>query len=862
MLTRRTFCALLPGVSAYITHTLKADQQGSSTSPSDSLSENDWSFVNPPESARPYVLWMWMGSNISASGITADLEAMKSAGIGGATIFSLADSTVPWAAFIGKSPTPDVVTFTEPWWKFVRHAATECKRLGLELILHNCAGYESSGGPWITPELSMQEVVWSETKVSGGKFRGNLAKAKVDPHPHAQFPRVYIPALGRIDNPIVKARNSYYRDIAVIALPSDGTASADKVIDLTAHMNEAGEIDWSAPAGDWTIYRFGHTTTGAMIQPAQWDAMGLECDKMSAEAVTFHVKHVLSDMKRHLGDLMGGTSGTGLTTLYFDSYEAGTPTWTPKMREQFKSRRGYDLVTWLPALAGRTLQSESDTKKFHADFTQTVHDLYRECYWATPGPLAHEAGVKFVAEPYAGPWEISEVVKYLDVPTAEFWTFGGRYHPETLEPVVKAAHLLKDRIVAAESFTSAPEDAMWSETPAWLKPIGDAAFCDGINRVNVHHFVQQPWDARYKPGNVMGRWGVHFGRNQTWWEPGKAWFAYLWRCQNLLQRGRFVSPSPETSAGFTAFMPDENGLNPQFKSVRRDLGDASIFFVANTERCSGSVKIILPITGRQPELWDPVWGTMRDIQDYEQDGKTTGFTLYFASAQSFFLVFRKPLAKPLDKKTVSPQPFELNAGNTPVLETVATLEGSWHVAFDPAWGGPSSTVFESLTDWTLHPDTGIRYYSGAAKYTKTIHHSGQHDGRTIWLDLGVCHHIATVTVNGKSLGVVWTAPWRIDVSPAWKTGENRIEIEVANVWANRLIGDEQEPPDWIWETGAPELDSGQVMKEFPEWFLKNEPRPSSKRYTFTTWNYFNKKSPLAPSGLIGPVTLKTEKLFS
>jgi hypothetical protein len=99
-----------------------------------------------------------MGSNISQEGITRDLEAMKEAGIGGATIFSLADTLTPYSGVILKSPTPEIVTFTEPWWKLLRFAAEECKRLGLELLLHNCAGYETSGGTWITPELSMQEV--------------------------------------------------------------------------------------------------------------------------------------------------------------------------------------------------------------------------------------------------------------------------------------------------------------------------------------------------------------------------------------------------------------------------------------------------------------------------------------------------------------------------------------------------------------------------------------------------------------------------------------------------------------------------------------------------------------------------------
>jgi len=95
--------------------------------------------------------------------------------------------------------------------------------------------------------------------------------------------------------------------------------------------------------------------------------------------------------------------------------------------------------------------------------TRTIHDLYRDCYWATPGPLAHAAGLKFAAEPYEGPWEIDEVVKYLDLPTVEFWTTNNRFSPSDLEPVVKAAHAENSRLISAESFTSAPEFAQWRE---------------------------------------------------------------------------------------------------------------------------------------------------------------------------------------------------------------------------------------------------------------------------------------------------------------------------------------------------------------------------------------------------------------
>ena len=123
-----------------------------------------------------------MGCNISKQGITRDLEAMGAAGIGGATIFSLADTLTPWSGVIHNSATPEIVAFTPPWWAMIHHACVEARRLGLELILHNCAGYESSGGTWITPELSMQQLVWSEQSVKGGSefLRGMLKRPLVD----------------------------------------------------------------------------------------------------------------------------------------------------------------------------------------------------------------------------------------------------------------------------------------------------------------------------------------------------------------------------------------------------------------------------------------------------------------------------------------------------------------------------------------------------------------------------------------------------------------------------------------------------------------------------------------------------------
>jgi hypothetical protein len=794
---------------------------------------------------------MWMGHNVSAGGITRDLEAMRDAGIGGATIFSLSDTVIPWAGAILKSPTPEVVSFTEPWWALVRHAASECRRLGLELILHNCAGYESSGGVWITPELSMQEVVWSEQRIVGGAtVHLNPGKPVVDPHPHAQFPDRYIPSEGKVGVPIVEARNSYFRDIAVLAVAADGVIDKQKIVDLSGKMDAKGELDWAAPAGEWTVYRFGHTTTGAMIQPAQWDAMGLECDKMSREAVTFHVRHVLDDIKKHLGDLASSATGTGLTTLYFDSYEAGEPTWTPRMREEFHARRGYEILPWLPVLAGREIGSPEETATFKKDFRRTVEDLYRDCYWATPGPLAHKGGLKFVAEPYEGPWKPEEVVQFLDFPAVEFWTTDGRFSPSSMDETMHAAHKLGAPLIAAEAFTSQPQFADWTEHPAWLKPIGDAAFCAGVNRFNIHHFVQQAFDAKYQPGNVMGQWGIHLGRYQTWWKPGRAWFAYLWRCQSLLQRGQYVAPSDSTSMHLSTDAPEVEGLEIR-STHRRDAG-IDCYFLANVTRRSGHAVCSFPVRGRQPELWDPVQNTVRELREFQSTPNGVELSLEFAESQSFFVVFRHRLTQPVP---AAKRQSALQGRDFPAQHQLTQLDGPWQVAFDPKWGGPASIKFDSLTDWTAHADPGIRYYSGTAIYAKNFQLSAPPKGRSVYLDLGEVRHIAEITLNGKHLGVVWTAPWQIDITEALQAGQNHLEIAVTNAWANRLIGDEQHPPDIVWQIGEPKFKGGYFLKEFPDWFLKDEPRPVKERFTFTTWNYFKPDSPLVRSGLMGPVQL-------
>ena len=163
--------------------------------------------------------------------------------------------------------------------------------------------------------------------------------------------------------------------------------------------------------------------------------------------------------------------------------------------------------------------------------------------------------------------------------------------------------------------------------------------------------------------------------------------------------------------------------------------------------------------------------------------------------------------------------------NFPKATSVAVLQGSWEVSFDPKWGGPEKVTFDALQDWTGRKEEGIKYYAGSANYRKSFDRpAGLPADSKIYLDLGAVHEIARVKLNGKDLGVVWCAPWRIDISTAVKPGKNELEIEVANLWPNRLIGDAALPPE--------------------------------KRFTKTNVRPYRKDSPLLESGLLGPVTLQ------
>jgi hypothetical protein len=321
------------------------------------------------------------------------------------------------------------------------------------------------------------------------------------------------------------------------------------------------------------------------------------------------------------------------------------------------------------------------------------------------------------------------------------------------------------------------------------------------------------------------------------------------------------------------------GIQPDFEFVAAQSGakldyihrrtaDADIYFVSNQGDRTERLQVTFRASGKMPELWLPITGEIRPqaLYDATSDGRTT-LPLRLEPYGSVFVVFRRPagehfVAMARDGKRIMPitensglaewaEVFEGRGGervlaashtgryelktakdqlvtvDAPPESVPLPVTGSWTVHFAPGWGAPANATFGTLTSWTEHRDPGIKYYSGTVTYDKDIEVPAAllSSGKALKLDLGEVREIAEVTVNGKSLGVLWSMPRVMDITTAVKPGTNRLQVRVTNLWPNRLIGDQ---------------------------FL-----PEEKRFTRTNIRKFGKDSPLLPSGLLGPVVLRS-----
>ncbi|MEI7730523.1 MAG: glycosyl hydrolase [Verrucomicrobiota bacterium] len=549
-------------------------------------------FAQPPAAARPWVYWFFMDGNLSQEGMTADLEAMKQAGIGGVIMMEV-DVGIPRGT----------VKFMSPEWQVCfRHAVKEAERLGLQITLNAGPGWTGSGGPWIKPEQSMQHLVSSETNLASGPMHFDAPL----PRP---LPRRPFFGDGHLPADIEKERKAFYRDVAVLAFPTpsgnqriedieekalyqrapfssqpgvkpwlaapaehakipvEQCIASSGILDLTSRLTPEGRLVWDVPPGQWTIMRLGKTSTGQGTRPAPQPGLGLECDKLDPAALDAHFAAFVEPLLRAVGPRK---PGVGWTMLHIDSWEMSSQNWTGRMREEFQKRRGYDLLRYLPALSGRIVDSVEISERFLWDLRRTAQELAVENHAQHLKDLAHRNGMGLSIEPYdmnpAGDLSLGSVA---DVPMCEFWSKGYGFKSEfSCIESVSIGHVMGRPIIAAEAFTSGSSER-WQQYPGAMKSQGDWAFCAGINRIVFHRFQHQPWADR-KPGMTMGPYGVHWERTQTWWDMVPAYHAYLARCQTLLQHGLPVADILYLAAEGAphVFLPPKSALSGELPDRR------------------------------------------------------------------------------------------------------------------------------------------------------------------------------------------------------------------------------------------------------------------------------------------------------
>ena len=310
-----------------------------------------------------------------------------------------------------------------------------------------------------------------------------------------------------------------------------------KIINLTASLTSDNRLKWQGPAGRWTILRMGHTATGHRNETAG-AGRGLECDKFNPDVARLQFDKWFGETIRQVCPELAGKV---LKVFHVDSWEAGSQNWSSNFSEEFKKRRGYDLTPYLPVFAGIPIDSAEKSERVLHDVRQTIVDLTHDGFFATMAALAKQHGCTFTAEATA-PTMMGDGMRHfasVDVPAGEFWLRSpSQDKPNDVHDAISAAHIYGKSIVMSEAFTE--RNMEWDEHPGMLKALGDHNFTLGINRFLLHVFTHNPWLDR-KPGQTLSSIGLFFQRDQTWFEPAKAWIDYLTRCQSLLQQGRPVA---------------------------------------------------------------------------------------------------------------------------------------------------------------------------------------------------------------------------------------------------------------------------------------------------------------------------------
>jgi hypothetical protein len=500
-----------------------------------SEAELEAGFRNPPDAVRPGVFWFWNGGLLSREGITRDLEALAAQGIGRVMVMQMPDQSPYPNQWSYRDYPGKVKVLSDDWFEIVNFAIGECDRLGIEFASFACPGWGHLGGPAVPPDKGIKVIASTQTRAKGP----GLSEKKL-PRPPIQKGRNggnTIPEWNSAHALRPQPRDNYFEDIRVLAVPNRGKKAVvplKQIRDVSEYMDEAGNLSWEVPGGDWTIHRLCLVSENGLNHPAPPEAMGLEADRMDPVAVRIAFEAIIGRILRE-ARAKGYTAFTAFET---DSYETAYQNFSPDFIAEFKKRRGYDCALWLPAYHGNiVIESRALTERFRHDMSRTISELWAERFHGELGRISKEHGITWMTEPYfAAPLDWTMLGGRSPMPGAEFWI----NKDGLLGNAPEIAAVYDRRVVWAESFTAESYDSAWRLDPWALKRFSHRAYALGINLIYFHGFSHNPFSDAYQPGLTMGYWGTQLSRHATWWPYAKPWHRYMARAQFLLQQGRPV----------------------------------------------------------------------------------------------------------------------------------------------------------------------------------------------------------------------------------------------------------------------------------------------------------------------------------
>ncbi len=543
-------------------------------------------FLVPPTAAKPKVYWWCLNGNIDTVRAREEMLAMKEAGIGGFDIFEIGirgeDKMIPGGPAFLSDESLDIM----------KYVINEAEQLGLYVGL-NVASSWNAGGSWIKPEHGGKSLYFSKTEVKGNSGTQSI---KI-PFPKVEFPKESL--IGGSDKPMIPFRADgkpeYYEEVAILALPASVgkfTLDTTQVIDLSGLFNaEKDLLEWHIPPGEWNIMRYICSNSGQqLVLPSPLSA-GLTVDHFDSVAVRTHLMHVINRLESVLEDF----GNTALKSLYLASYEARGFVWTSTLSAEFKKINGYDISKLIPVFFDKELFPPELTKMTELDFKKTLSELMIQNLYKTSREICNEYGLKINCEAggpgfplYNGPAEPLKALGALDIPRGEFWVNHPRFYKDgndsidilrVVKEVAAASHIYQKGIVEEEAFTSFQH---WQEGPYDIKPLGDRAFCEGMNRVVFHGFSHNPTGIGF-PGIVYNA-GTHFNDKRAWWPKVKPFVHYISRLSAVFQGTDFV-------ADVVWYYGDKVPNSATPKNTHFKVGQGYDYEVINTEILLNDLKV-------------------------------------------------------------------------------------------------------------------------------------------------------------------------------------------------------------------------------------------------------------------------------